>query len=235
MKSTARTLAALVTVLSIGGHAYAATVTDVYTSDSNVITSVIAINDPVGFGRTGVNVVESYGESTLIPYTSHDGYAVVNPQQQFFDKNLTITQSDKHTDWDSMYINLQVTNNTPYRWSDFHVEFFNADSTTPFGITLLNVNGTGLYGNSIFDQTTVNPFQGKYDFWSNTAGQDPGQTNNLWFRWDWGNPLEPYPVGYTIGIRQIATTVPEPETYGMMLAGLGLLGILAWRRKKIMF
>jgi hypothetical protein len=29
----------------------------------------------------------------------------------------------------------------------------------------------------------------------------------------------------------MAAPVPEPETYGMMLAGLGVLGFLARRRK----
>ena len=220
------------TVLTLSSNVYAASVVDVYNGDLNVLTNVTAINDPVGSGRTGVNVVESYGENHMVAYPSRDGAAIVNGQGQFFDKTLTITQSDQHTNWDSMYINLQVTNNTPYKWSDYHVEFYSADFTKTFGITLLNASGTGLYGNSIFDQTTVNPFQGKYDFWSNTAVQNPGQTNNLWFRWDWGNPLEPYPVGYTIGVRQVATTV-IPIPGAIWLLGSALLGLAGLKIKKV--
>jgi hypothetical protein len=33
------------------------------------------------------------------------------------------------------------------------------------------------------------------------------------------------------GAVMMAAPVPEPETYGMMLGGLGLLGFLARRRK----
>lgn len=35
--------------------------------------------------------------------------------------------------------------------------------------------------------------------------------------------------GFTVGA--IATVVPEPETYAMLLAGLGLMGFIARRRK----
>jgi PEP-CTERM motif len=39
--------------------------------------------------------------------------------------------------------------------------------------------------------------------------------------------------GITVGVEGLAVTaVPEPETYAMMLAGLGLLGFAARRRKK---
>lgn len=37
--------------------------------------------------------------------------------------------------------------------------------------------------------------------------------------------------GFNIGSAAVANAVPEPETYAMMLAGLGLLGGLARRRK----
>lgn len=32
-------------------------------------------------------------------------------------------------------------------------------------------------------------------------------------------------------VKAIVTAVPEPETYAMLLAGLGLIGFMAWRRK----
>lgn len=36
---------------------------------------------------------------------------------------------------------------------------------------------------------------------------------------------------FVVGVKFVATPVPEPETYGMMLAGLGLMGFVARRRK----
>ena len=37
--------------------------------------------------------------------------------------------------------------------------------------------------------------------------------------------------GLTVGIIEAASPIPEPETYAMLLAGLGLLGFIARRRK----
>ena len=232
MKSKATIQTALLIVLAMGDHAYAATVSDIYNIDLNVITSATAIADPVGFSRTGVNVAESYGESALIPYTSQGGYAVVNSASQFFDKTVTITASDQHTDWDSMYINLQITNNTPYAWSDYHLIFYNQDFTQKRGLTLLSVNASSYFGNQVFDHSTTYGYLGgtEIDFWSTTQTQQPGQTNNIWLRWDWGNPLDKYAVGNTIGIRQVATVVPIPGA--MWLFGSGLLGLIGVARRK---
>ena len=51
---------------------------------------------------------------------------------------------------------------------------------------------------------------------------------------DIGAPAQPdYAVGYVVEYSHpITTAVPEPETYAMMLAGLGLLGFAARRRKQ---
>lgn len=38
---------------------------------------------------------------------------------------------------------------------------------------------------------------------------------------------------YNLSINGVANPVPEPETYAMMLAGLGLLGLMARRRKQL--
>ena len=216
-------------LLTLSGNVYAASVVDVYNNDLNVITHVIAINDPVGFSRTGVNVEESYGESTLISYPSQGGKAVVNAALQYFDKTVTIAASDQHSDWDSMYINLKITNNTPYPWSDYHLIFYNQNFTQKLGLTLLSVNTSPYFGNELFDKSTTYGYLGgsEIDFWSNTATQNPGQTNNIWLRWDWGNPLDDHAVGYTIGIRQVATTViPIPGAIWLLASGLlGLAGL----------
>jgi probable HAF family extracellular repeat protein len=54
------------------------------------------------------------------------------------------------------------------------------------------------------------------------------------------NSLASLPIGYVIGnaiginnAGQVLVTasIPEPETYALMLAGLGLIGFVAWRQK----
>lgn len=50
--------------------------------------------------------------------------------------------------------------------------------------------------------------------------------------WLFGNNEGPYPFSYTIqltGTQSVAFSVPEPETYAMLLAGLGLFGFAARR------
>jgi hypothetical protein len=39
-------------------------------------------------------------------------------------------------------------------------------------------------------------------------------------------------TGFNINVTALAAPVPEPETYAMMLAGLGLLGVMTRRRKQ---
>ncbi len=41
-----------------------------------------------------------------------------------------------------------------------------------------------------------------------------------------------YTGSYTISPLAVTTPVPEPEAYGMMLIGLGLIGTIAFRRQK---
>lgn len=40
------------------------------------------------------------------------------------------------------------------------------------------------------------------------------------------------PETYYVGAASVLTAIPEPETYGMMLAGLGLMGFVARRRSQ---
>lgn len=58
----------------------------------------------------------------------------------------------------------------------------------------------------------------------NSNGTDPLTLNNAWS--SWSIPNMQYSASF-----DVAAPVPEPETYAMMLAGLGMLGFMARRRK----
>ncbi len=47
----------------------------------------------------------------------------------------------------------------------------------------------------------------------------------------WTNPVYEYWYGFDVGIAAVANPVPEPETYALMMAGLGLMGLVARRRR----
>jgi hypothetical protein len=57
----------------------------------------------------------------------------------------------------------------------------------------------------------------------NSGGTNPLDLSQAWSHWSVSN------MTYTANI---TAAVPEPETYGMMLAGLGLLGFMARRKAK---
>ena len=48
----------------------------------------------------------------------------------------------------------------------------------------------------------------------------------------WTNPVYENWYGFDVGIAGVATPVPEPETYALMMAGLGAMGFIARRRRK---
>lgn len=89
--------------------------------------------------------------------------------------------------------------------------------------------GTELNGDFSLDAST--PFSSidiSWDAGSVTIIQDGGRYGQFFgFEKSYGNLLTANNFSYTQ-----AVAVPEPETYAMMLAGLGMLGFTA-RRKKI--
>jgi hypothetical protein len=48
----------------------------------------------------------------------------------------------------------------------------------------------------------------------------------------WTNPVFENWYGFDVGIAGVANPVPEPETYALMMAGLGAMGFIARRRRK---
>ncbi|MFC0254059.1 FxDxF family PEP-CTERM protein [Massilia consociata] len=93
--------------------------------------------------------------------------------------------------------------------------------------TGLDITGLALYGeNDTLIASGTSQMSGAMDVWSISA-------NNLaagdYYLRVSGNLVSD--AGASFGGAVMLAPVPEPETYGMMLAGLGVLGFLARRRK----
>ncbi len=75
------------------------------------------------------------------------------------------------------------------------------------------------------------------EFWA-PDWQDPGEINTFTINIDllalgYSLGVDPFSEEYSFGIRQVATTVPEPGT--ILLLGFGLLGLAGYgihRKKK---
>lgn len=183
-------------------------IVDVNTGDLNTIVSSSQDGNKL-------LVNENYAERYTVPYDSHDGNAVINEFDGYFDKKITITGWDPNV---NITLKFAVANQTQWSWSDYHFEFWNDSFTQRLDLNVIDANND-IFSNEKIDAKMVT-------FWA-PAWQQVGQTGNysLTFAPDLSG------LGtQTFGIRQVAT-VPEPETYAMLLAGLGILGALGRRRK----
>ena len=184
------------------------TIVDVNTGDLNTIVSASQDGNKL-------LVNENYAERYTVPYDSHDGNAVINEFGGYFDKKITITGWDPNV---NITLKFAVANQTQWSWSDYHFEFWNESFTQRLDLNVIDV-GNDIFNNKKKDSKMVT-------FWA-PAWQQVGQTGN------YSLTFAPDLSGFgtqTFGIRQVAT-VPEPETYAMLLAGLGILGALGRRRK----
>ncbi|HED00325.1 MAG TPA: PEP-CTERM sorting domain-containing protein [Proteobacteria bacterium] len=226
------------------------TIIDAYPNDKNIITSYSEITNCCDYPV--FRVVEDYNEKYLTPYPSHDGYGIVNSNGDFFDKVVTFTNirgggsctcsgncgsgtcpccgcSGNEKIW---AFEFQVHNTSPYAWSDYHFEFWDKDFTKQYeNLDLLTDWDSNIFQNSSFDGSIL-------QFWA-PNWQYPSQTSTFLLYMDLGE----FAHGCcctcgcdhcrccacrSFGIRQVATTVPEPAT--MVLVGSGLLGVAAFRK-----
>jgi hypothetical protein len=101
-------------------------------------------------------------------------------------------------------------------------------SISPAATTGLDITGLALYGTGDKLVSTGTMAQsGSIDVW--TLSSTNLTAGNYYIKVS-GNMVSDAAASFG-GAVMMAAPVPEPETYGMMLGGLGLLGFLARRRK----
>lgn len=213
----------MITAILLGvGMVHAITVVDVDTSDLNRIMSTSP--SPVDPISAVFTIWEDYDEVGLTPYPSHDGLAIINP-----DPGVNPTTGARYSGWfdkiftiDQFYLNpsliFVVENTTPYVWSDYHFEFWDPEfqNRNTFIPSLL-----AGWSADIFRNSALNLGGDTLEFWA-PGWQAPGDVQTFTLNFEFLEPGQ-------FGIRQVATTVPEPAT--MLLLGMGLIGLAGARRK----
>lgn len=196
----------------------ALTVEDQNLDDLNQISSVVKL--PPSTWR----ITESYGESGLIAYDPY-GLGVYNSIAGWFDKIITIEPNEPNDDPRINFtLDFEVTNNTPYDWTDYHLEFWEVsgeDFVNPLtGIDFDN----GSRVPKKFNASGTNADRSASIYSDGLLA--PGETNTFWIEFKTEMPL-------TFGIRQVATTAPIPEPTTMLLLGAGMIGLAGLGRKKL--
>jgi hypothetical protein len=219
MKSKLMIIGAILAVALMAAPALAThvVVTDVYPLDDNKVTSV---NDT----GTGFAVFEDYNETFLTPYPSHDGFAIVNAQGNYFDKVVDFTESPAIPY--EVSLTFHIDNTGPYTWSDYHFVLFNETfDGAPTGVTFQEpIEANAFKGGGISaDGLTI-------DFFYNGLGgflvaPDGNLEGRLTFLVTEGGD-------FSFGLRQVATTVPIPPSVLLMGSGLLGLGLVGWRRRE---
>lgn len=105
--------------------------------------------------------------------------------------------------------------------------FFGQVSANFTGGAGYNVTGVTLDNINFFPLVNTQIGNNGADYWLLTL---PALTSTLHHIVVTGTPLG-NTQGFVGSLSLIATPVPEPETYAMMIAGLGLVGFMARRRK----
>jgi len=205
------------------------TLTDVNIMDAMSITSQTGM-------ASGVTVAETYAESTLIPYNGlvpiqpdAGHYAVVTPGHTYFDK---IVSYSGFTSNEIGLMTFQITNSTPYNWSDYHFEIWNTSFTVREQAPWAFPNPPAFTSPLVSDQftgLTINPNVGSlYSFAGSGELHEVGVTGIYTLR------MQLFSFANSgsgqFGLRQVATVTPEPAS--MAIFGIGGSMLMYVRRRR---
>ena len=205
----------LIAALLFGGSISAA-------SASAVITDITASGPGLGSFSVLANTTNDKGLDLSKTFDS------VNPI------TLTFTVAHSVGNGGSYDVIESITNNTGTAFSDFHLSITEPTDASGNGVVFTGFNSSTLAGFTL-DSPSMNqpsPFNhsGPRDL-NFTGSLANGDSANASFN------LSPFDPGtgntYTFTITQTPTVmspIPEPETYAMLLAGLGLMGAMVRRR-----
>jgi PEP-CTERM motif len=210
------------------------TLTDLNLGDAMSISS---LNNTAN----GVTVTETYGEKTLIPYSSlvplypdSGDQAIVTASGTYFDKVVTYTGFNSG---DLFEFEFQILNDTAacYDWRDYHFEIWNDDFTArqqaPWASPNPNSGNLPTLASDQFTGLVIHPNVATFHSFAGSGERhEYGVVGTYTLR------MELYSFNNTsdgsFGLRQVATTaVPEPGS--MAIFGLGVSLVVAARRKRV--
>lgn len=132
---------------------------------------------------------------------------------------LTFTVAHSQGPGNPYVFTESITNNTGENWLDYHFAI-TEPATGGQGVVFTGFNGSTLSGFTLDSSSGPRGL----DFTGGLANQGVATASFS---------LSPFDPGAgntaTFQLTQVAT-IPEPETYAMLLAGLGLMGFMARRR-----
>ncbi len=217
-------------IIGIDAKANAGVITlvDINLTDAMSITGQTA-------NPSGVTVAETYAESTLIPYVhlvpiqpDAEGLAIVTPGHTYFDKVVSFSGFASN---EIGLMTFQITNSTPYGWSDYHFEIWNTSFTVREQAPWAFPNPPAFTSPLVSDQftgLTIHPNVGSlYSFPGSGELHEVGVTGIYTLR------MELYSFANSssgeFGLRQVATT-PEPAS--MAIFGIGGSMLMYARRRR---
>ncbi len=206
----------LIAALILGGSISTA-------SASAVITDITASGSGMGSFSVLANSTNDKGLDLSKVFDS------INPI------TLTFTVAHSVGNGGSYDVIESITNNTGTAFSDFHLSITQPINASGNGVVFTSFNSSTLDGFTL-DSPSVNqpsPFNhsGPRDL-NFTGDLAIGGTANAGFSLSAFDPGVGNTYTFTLTQTPTVSAIPEPETYAMLLAGLGLMGAVARRKNK---